>query len=711
MSSNIIYSNQASKIFIYNSTENKPNIDNENIEPTNTSSITILTSGIPEYHIRIKNNYNNSNEASKNSDTSESENHESKPFVKTEFSMNEDVLMKSIDDKLERYYLGTIVRIKNGNYLVKFDDNTEKWATETGLKKFTTSISQTDNDEPLCVICKNVKDDDVVEVCNKCSRGYHRHCIKLNESISSSPWCCDRCTASEVISISDSEDNENDDTAEDVKLPYDLSSLSWDSRHRENKEEIYCYCGETGFWKKRMLQCTRCQQWFHVECIQAFKGYLMHGDAFFVFCCKICNDGNEYVTRLSSMSWKDTTQLVVHELMMIRSQKKFSILKDVVPFIWEKWNQLNLPFEKHHSKDKLEKKVLSIVRKSDEFRFPATGSKKKNDSVCLRRKSPPTLPKIIIPINLPVCDETLKKLGIKVFTVKDEDVSLNDKMKCNEVLEASLFKNQNKRRKKTNRSVSNTPNESIQVDMMMNDDSSDENSSKSTLDWIIPPPSNFHGLNNPFHSQYKANLNFSGKIMKKGKSTIFDKQPEIRIVRTIKRRLSAKDLERQGDSKRRKVTKRHKSSDVEIISEIIQPMSMPLPTHLPFRAIESSKDGIRSIMSYDSAQDKDCELSYMNAQQTSRQSRLQRQSRGKFGEEINDNNFNSENRNSANISLTDTVINSPIKNKSINLYFGAFDRMENGENFRILAKRITFDGKEQYLLEWDSSVKSESQNS
>lgn len=218
---NIIYTNQANKIFIYNSADEVVNTE-ELAEQKNTSSITILTSGIPEYHIRIKNNFkteakknNNenfeeSNELKKNLTEPQSCSIEPKLSMSNLFSMNEDVLLKSIDDKL---YLGTIVSIKNGKYLVKFDDNTEKWSCERGLQKLNSSLKEDFNEEdPLCVVCKEKSDTDVVEVCHLCSRGYHRHCTQRDSSNFSSPWCCDRCTANEIISISDSEDYDVEET-------------------------------------------------------------------------------------------------------------------------------------------------------------------------------------------------------------------------------------------------------------------------------------------------------------------------------------------------------------------------------------------------------------------------------------------------------------------------------------------------------------------
>lgn len=221
---NIIYRNQANKIFIYNSAEEVANSE-ELDEQKNTSSITILTSGIPEYHIRIKNNFKSEAKKNNNEDFEEiSENKKNMTEATKEtkfsssFSINEDVLLKSTDEK---FYLGTIVNMKNGKYLVKFDDNTEKWSCERGLQKLNNTTNKNCEDDPLCVICKEKREMDVVEVCHLCSRGYHRQClnrIQRDSSNFSSPWCCDRCTSNEIISISDSEDNEAEEVENKINL-------------------------------------------------------------------------------------------------------------------------------------------------------------------------------------------------------------------------------------------------------------------------------------------------------------------------------------------------------------------------------------------------------------------------------------------------------------------------------------------------------------
>lgn len=235
MSTNVMITNQASsKIFIYNSS-NEDN-EGEKSEKKPFCDVTIHTSA--PFEIRIKNNNYKSDttqqQTLKNGVVNAKEEAETMKRSLTDdfimandggeqeelFQVDEDVLMRSSDEKL---YLGTIVNISSGTsakskYLVKFDDNSTAWALEQDLQKLNTSDTSR-SDEPLCVACKKIDENDIVEVCSKCCRGYHRHCIKQNIANFSSPWCCERC--SEIIDISDSEDNETEDLS--LKFPYDVS--------------------------------------------------------------------------------------------------------------------------------------------------------------------------------------------------------------------------------------------------------------------------------------------------------------------------------------------------------------------------------------------------------------------------------------------------------------------------------------------------------
>lgn len=213
---NITISNELSKIFICNTTTSESREENAKKcmnDATSSSSITILT---PDLQIQINNNsYKDSSEMKKPQG----------------FDINEEVFMESEG----KFYLGTVISSKADEFLIKFDDNTEKWSNQCKLKKFTASPTKNGHCDSLCVICKITNDYDVVEICDKCSRGYHRQCIKQHNLNSSPRWNCTRCSY-DVISISDSEDleslesisavdeavivNKNDQM---VKLSYDVS--------------------------------------------------------------------------------------------------------------------------------------------------------------------------------------------------------------------------------------------------------------------------------------------------------------------------------------------------------------------------------------------------------------------------------------------------------------------------------------------------------
>lgn len=679
---NITISNQSSKIFIYNATSEKSEDNSKKSTESNKTSIEIQFS-TPDYHIRIENNSFKQDplagelmkkeklECSKSVDADGDDG-------SSQFNVDEDVLMEGADGK---FYLGTIINAKSEEYLVRFDDNTEKWSNYCKLKKLCASPTKNGVDLSLCVICKVSKEYDVVEICDKCSRGYHRQCIK--EHNPSSRWNCSRCSF-DVISISDSEEMESVSANEEfnhkpLKFPYDTNSLKWDAAHRTNKENVYCYCGLNGLWKEKMLQCCRCRQWFHDNCVKVWSGLLLHGDTFFIFCCSVCNEGNEFIRRLQ-IRLRDVIQLIFYHLTITRSQKYHSITKDVVPFILQNVDQLFLPPEvlKFLSKEVIEKKIQQIVRKFDIFKC-VNANKKKATLYGLRKKIPPMhnyLQKVSIPKSAgPLTDDLMKKMKIKI--VESIDIhNHNNSSKANYDETNRVALNENDKKPST-------------ADLEVCD-SSDETSSKSTLDLIIPPPDNFKGFNNPFHVNYKSDVKFKiseklNGLMKRNGSAVASKFPEVRIVRTIKRRLSAKDLllGPNQEVKRRKITKRRKSSDVEVISEIVQlgnSISFPLP------ALHSNF--IRSTSSTSAAS--------MIAPTKNDIPKKSIQSKSNYG---------SASKDEIKINLNDTVLNSPVKNNSINLYFGAMNRIENGEKFTILAKRVTFDRKEQYLLEWDGKDK------
>ena len=122
-------------------------------------------------------------------------------------------------------------------------------------------------------------------------------------------------------------------------------------------------------------------------------------------------------------------------------------------------------------------------------------------------------------------------------------------------------KNQNKR-KRTNGGEENTSSVSSFSASVATpvETSSDETSSKGTLNMFIPPPKNFDGLNNPFCNLSSQNPNYP-------------RNPGYLFVRPLKTRLSEKDIRitKNGEIKRKRFVRKWKrSSQPDITSALFQ---------------------------------------------------------------------------------------------------------------------------------------------
>lgn len=434
--------------------------------------------------------------------------------------------------------------------------------------------------------------------------------------------------------------------------------------------------------------------------------------------------------------------------------------------------------EKFRSVTELET-ILKQTVVSNPHRFKCGSEvKKKNDMFCLRKDLPPMMnPKINVPTDVPVTEDLLQSIGIKFISLTKqkeeqdvkkclvENVTTQNDQSPDIVSEMILKENipdairERKQSRKNKGAVVNASMEKqriLEFEMSSNKrvtitsvqdltgnnideptiDLSElsDDVSKSTLDWIIPTPKNFKGLNNPFHSQYKPdvivtkgtknskNAKRNGNFAKKN----IDKNKQLRaaegfrIVRTIKRRLSPEDLliDKNQEVKRRKM--RRSTGEIQVISTTIQPSSLKLPLHLPCRSdYKEWNNSITNRQGTSTPLSSASSISSLSAASTSTSTvtsdvcnKLKRtDSVDKKGQTVrllrqrrSQNYSEKSKRNSTGTDIVDKIeITSIDRIRNMSLYFGSLNRIENGERFFILAKRTTNDGSKQFLLEWEAS--------
>lgn len=181
------------------------------------------------------------------------------------------------------------------------------------------------------------------------------------------------------------------------------------------------------------------------------------------------------------------------------------------------------------------------------------------------------------------------------------------------------------------------------------DTSDDEDtSSHGTLDSIIPPPSNFEGHNNPFR-----NLD------------LFPLSVSLPLARPLKRKLSQDDsrLSKSGGVKQRKGRPPPLDSTNACANFLAnlgrcQPGSNGLTRLLNGQLSEGSAD---------------------------------------TGSEFDSDSLTLEAVHNTHISFHDLK-------SSVHSYFGAANRIANGERFNVLARRVTPNGKIQHLIEWEGAT-------
>ncbi|XP_030628989.1 metal-response element-binding transcription factor 2 isoform X2 [Chanos chanos] len=249
----------------------------------------------------------------------------------------------------------------------------------------------------VCTICQDESSEPPNEmvICDKCGQGYHQLChapiIESSVIESDDKWLCRQCVFATTTKRGGAlKKGPNAKALQEMKqsLPYALEDLVWDQGHKTNVQQCYCYCGGPGDWYLKMLQCSRCKQWFHEACIQCFQKPMLYGDRFYLFICSVCNSGPEYLKRLP-LRWVDVAHLSLYNLSVIHKKKYFDSELELMTYINDNWDRLQLGELADTPKSERYENILEALNSNLNMFMSGKEIKKKKHLFGLRIRFPP----------------------------------------------------------------------------------------------------------------------------------------------------------------------------------------------------------------------------------------------------------------------------------------------------------------------------------
>ena len=86
-----------------------------------------------------------------------------------------------------------------------------------------------------------------------------------------------------------------------------------------------------------MLQCQRCHQWFHQECIRNPNvPQLLLGDRFWEFICTLCTGTTEETVNRLNIGWVDALHLILFNLIVSNRKEHHDLETAIIPLLRKK---------------------------------------------------------------------------------------------------------------------------------------------------------------------------------------------------------------------------------------------------------------------------------------------------------------------------------------------------------------------------------------
>ena len=252
-----------------------------------------------------------------------------------------------------------------------------------------------------------------------------------------------------------------------------------------------------------MLQCQRCQQWFHQECIRNPNvPQLLFGDRFWEFVCTLCTGTTEETVERLNIGWVDALHLILFHLIVSNRKEHHDLETAIIPLLRKQLKILQ-PTNPSQGISVLKSSRLQDpgnmegLLKANKSRFKCGSSSK---SRCkwwtLCKVGPP-----LAPHNKDQKDSSI--VDVK-FENQKNSAQLNKNKSQQDLYRRPAVKSANaihSSRQKS--SISNLKGLKRLKKKDSLDSLGDSDTSFGSLDSFIPRPKDFDGQNNPFRSEFQ----------------------------------------------------------------------------------------------------------------------------------------------------------------------------------------------------------------